>query len=129
MVAEKAGELVGFAQWGEAGGLVERPEDGIIKHLYLNPESPEAGAIQAHRRGDPDVAFLQWIGVKPEYRSQGLGAELLNASRPAVPRGLSQVAHGHGREQPRARRFYERMGFACLGKTHSFVQALNEKEN
>ncbi|MEW6724895.1 MAG: hypothetical protein AB1331_08295 [Bacillota bacterium] len=56
--------MVGFAQWGEtnrlwgdAGGLVERPEDGIIKHLYLNPESPEAGAIRAHRRGDPDVAF------------------------------------------------------------------------
>lgn len=66
-----------------------------------------------------DSLHVAQLGVAPECRSRGLGAQLLAyAESQARARGIGQLSLDVSGHNPRARALYERLGFRLL-KTHT----------
>lgn len=98
LVAERAGRLVGFVQFGDV-------------HLDV------AGA-------SGDDQELRRLYVQTDLQNQGIGSLLLQAAldHPRLKRAgrifLDVWEHNHG-----ARRFYERYGFRVIGAQHFQVES------
>ncbi|HEY3289617.1 MAG TPA: GNAT family N-acetyltransferase [Anaerolineae bacterium] len=74
-------------------------------------------ALDFKLKADRGAAFLMAAHVEPEYQSRGIGTALFNH--------LEQVARQHGfgammlhvgKENPNARRLYERLGYLVCGE-------------
>lgn len=72
------------------------------------------------RGGFGRSGYLRLIGVDPSYRGEGVGALLLSAVEAAVGDDLMVLASDFNEG---ARRFYERHGYAAVGRLPGYVLA------
>lgn len=80
----------------------------FLAHQHDQP----VGYASAYREGD--VAWLKKLYVLSECRGTGVGAALLTAALAPFPQASEQRLLVNP-ENHAARRFYERIGFACIG--------------
>lgn len=90
------------------------PEAVIALGLYRGPVLDGVASI-AFGWPEPADAYLGLMLLDPKVRGQGLGPVLLDASLAAArQRGATRMLLAVLDENPRARVFWERMGFAHL---------------
>jgi ribosomal protein S18 acetylase RimI-like enzyme len=80
---------------------------GLIGQLFvqLNSSRPELA-------NGNDRAYIYGFRIKPDYRSSGLGTQmLLVAEADLIRRKYRSVTLNVGRDNPRARSLYERLGY------------------
>jgi ribosomal protein S18 acetylase RimI-like enzyme len=90
--------------------LAELPEKGVIGQVFiqLNSNRPELadGVIRA---------YLYGFRIKPVYRGRGLGTQMMDiVEKDLVKRGFHYVTLNVGRDNPDARRLYERLGYTVI---------------
>ena len=86
---------------------LERAED----LLFLRCDGAEAGFVWLHHRGERAVE-IEPVGLLPAYHGQGLGqAMMLAALHSAARQGVTRVKLTVWRENERAVRLYQKLGF------------------
>ena len=91
--------------------LAEDGEGGVAGHVGFLPSE-----LAGHPGAEPGLAHLWQLFVRPAYWGTGLAAELLGrAVAEAAARGFVAMRLYTPAGQARARRFYEREGFALVG--------------
>jgi GNAT superfamily N-acetyltransferase len=100
--------VVGFASYG-----IERATDGL-------PRQPPAGATPGHSpRPRSQPAELYALYVHPDWWSTGTGRALMDRVLTEVrAEGYPRIILWVLRDNRRARRFYERVGFQRKGAEH-----------
>lgn len=94
--------------YADADFLVIDEPDGLVGRFYRR-RAPDAAAV-----GDADLVID--ISLVPHWRCRGVGAALLRvAMEQAAERRRGVQLHVHC-GNPRARRFYERLGFVVSGE-------------
>lgn len=89
------GELSFLALWGD-----------MVVGFCLSANTPE-----------PSLGWVDTVGVRPAYRGRGLAASLIAEVMQAMKRaGCSRVGLRVNENNERARRVYERLGFAIVKK-------------
>ncbi len=95
--------------WGE----LAFDESSIAGHATFVP----AIRHTAHAVGDPTLAHLGHLFVRPRYWGAGVASGLLTrATTEAADRGFAEMRLFVVAGQARARRFYAREGFAAVGE-------------
>lgn len=109
----------GFPGWDETRwcATYTGSEDFQPRHCMVVLDGPEpAGYAVCWVEGD--TGWVIQMGVRPEWRGQGLGAAILSqVMQSFAAAGLKTAALEVATNNPTARRLYERMGFA---RTHSW---------
>lgn len=109
----------GFPGWDEMRwcATYTGSDDFQPRHCMVLLDGPEpAGYAVCWVEGD--TGWIIQMGVRPEWRGQGLGAAILSqVMRSFAAAGLKTAALEVATNNPTARRLYERMGFA---RTHSW---------
>jgi len=87
--------------------IAELPDAGLIGQLFL-----------AFRSGRPELSdgvsrgYIYGVRVRPEYRSRGVGTKLmLAAETELMTRGFSFATLNVGRDNLKAKRLYQRLGY------------------
>ena len=98
--------------------------DGIVGYAFFGPEQDVLGAPWPHPLSpegqDGQVAELYALYVHPAWWSTGTGRALMDrVLDTASAAGYSSVRLWVLRDNARARRFYERAGFAPDGASHT----------
>ena len=78
----------------------------------------------------PDAAYLHKLAVRPAFRGRGLGARVVEwVDRRAAAAGRAHLRLDCKRDNPRIRRYYERLGFEHRGDVDHprFAAALYER--
>lgn len=102
--------------------VAELPEVGVIGQLFVHLERSPNGAS-----GEEHHAYLYGFRVRPAYRGAGVGSLLLEtAERDLEQRGFYRVALNVGRDNPDARRLYERFGYRVVAAEPGVWSYLDE---
>jgi ribosomal protein S18 acetylase RimI-like enzyme len=84
---------------------------GVIGQVFVQLDSARKELADGQTR-----AYVYGFRVRPIYRSQGVGALMLETlERDLLNRGYRLSTLNVGRENPRARGFYERYGYRVVG--------------
>ncbi|MEW5870265.1 MAG: GNAT family N-acetyltransferase [Chloroflexota bacterium] len=87
--------------------LAELPGVNVIGQVFVQLHSARLELADGHKR-----AYIYGFRIKPAYRGFGVGARLLHAAEVDLcQRGFEWVTLNVGRDNPNARRFYERYGY------------------
>ena len=101
----------------------DRAELKLLEHFVFRIGPQIAGFGGLYRHNDkPQMDWLNWLGVVPEFRSRGLGAEIVcYLSGIAKQRGSKfLVAYTSASDDNSGtRKFYDRMGFS-KSRTYQF---------
>ncbi len=89
---------------------VARAGRELAGHIVVNMEGPFAGYIQA-------------LVVVPDWRSQGVGARLLEFAEKRIFRDSPNVFLCVSGFNPRAQKFYARLGYERIGELKDYVIA------
>lgn len=90
--------------------VAELSEAGIIGQLFIQLVSTRKELADGFSR-----AYLYAFRIQPQYRSMGLGSELLRyAETDLIQRGFRWVTLNVGKNNDRARRLYERHGYCVV---------------
>jgi ribosomal protein S18 acetylase RimI-like enzyme len=90
--------------------VADLPGKGIIGQVFVQLSSNRTELADGVLR-----AYLYAFRVRPAYRNQGVGRRLLMvAETDLVKRGFRWVSLNVGRDNPEARRFYERYGYRVV---------------
>jgi ribosomal protein S18 acetylase RimI-like enzyme len=82
-------------------------EQNLIGQLFVQLRSARLELADGVRR-----AYIYGFRIKPDYRSQGLGTQMLEvAEQDLYQRGYRWVVLNVNRDNPDARRLYEREGY------------------
>lgn len=99
------------AQRGEAVLWVAELEGKIIGQLFVQLSSGRPELADGERR-----AYIYGFRVRSEYRRRGVGTRMMNAAEmDLVKRGYRLVTLNVNRDNPGARRLYERLGYRVVG--------------
>jgi ribosomal protein S18 acetylase RimI-like enzyme len=99
-------------QQGEAVYVIAWKDERPVGHLLLT----WASNVQERAAGAPVCPHLSDIAVNPRYQSQGIGSRLMEAAERLVEhRGYERVGLSVALDNVRARRLYERRGYADAG--------------
>jgi ribosomal protein S18 acetylase RimI-like enzyme len=91
--------------------VAERPEDGLIGTVMLQPWRPDGGEIVT----GPDEAEIRALAVRPDARGAGVGRALLTAVIDrAAAQGVRHLVLCTQAEMKAAHRLYEDAGFTRL---------------
>ena len=112
------------AAWKETGFAIDFDARRAWLESRLSALSADGGLIAVGLDGggraagfvalDPRTGYLDQLCVAPSERGSGLADALLNEAKRRSPGGVElEVNEGNGR----ARRFYEREGFAVVGRS------------
>ncbi len=102
-------ERIGFP---EVWCLVAEAEPGLVGHVAFMP-----AGLARRAATEPGLAHLWLLFVRPSHWGTGLATELHRAAlREAAARGFSSMRLFTPAGQARARRFYEREGWAAAGE-------------
>lgn len=107
--------------WDEATqrSLFRREMDSSATRI-VEVEGKTAGYLQIE--ADARRLFLRNLALDPDHQGAGLGSLVVRwLQREAAGRGVS-VDLTVFRTNPRAERFYERLGFRRTGRTEAFVE-------
>ena len=73
-------------------------------------------------------AYIYGFRVRPEWRNQGVGSQILCALEQDLwKRGFRQVTLNVGKDNPHARRFYDRLGYVVVGDDPGRWSYIDEK--
>jgi len=79
----------------------------LIGQVFIQLSSTERRYADGYSRG-----YLYSLRVRPEWQSQGIGTRLVKAAEIALrARGFTTAVIAAGKENPRAYRLYERLGY------------------
>lgn len=91
--------------------LIESPEKEVIGQAFVMLRSGELDAADGIRR-----AYLFAFRVRPAWRNRGIGTLLMNyIENDLRERGFRFVTLNVAKENPDARRLYERLGYKVTG--------------
>jgi GNAT superfamily N-acetyltransferase len=89
-----------------------------VAHLDILWEGSDLESVREHL---PDCPEMNAIVVASDYRSKGIGSELIHAAEAMVKdRGFRKACIGVATDNPRARKLYERLGYRDWG--HGIVE-------
>jgi ribosomal protein S18 acetylase RimI-like enzyme len=96
---------------GEVGiWIAELPDAGLIGQLFLSLRSGRPELSDGVTRG-----YIYGVRVRPEYRNRGIGSQLmLVAETELIQRGFTYATLNVGRDNPKAQRLYERLGYCVV---------------
>jgi ribosomal protein S18 acetylase RimI-like enzyme len=90
--------------------IAELPEAGLIGQLFLSFRSGRPELSDGSTRG-----YIYGVRVRPEYRNHGIGTQLmLAAESELLERRFSYATLNVGRDNPKAQRLYERLGYRIV---------------
>ncbi len=91
--------------------VAETEEGIIVGQLFLLLYSQQKEVADGIHR-----AYIFSFRIKPPYRNHGLGTAMMNvAESDLLKRGYSQIRLNVARNNPAARRLYERLGYRVVG--------------
>lgn len=91
--------------------LVEIPLREIIGQAFVMLNSGERDAADGFTR-----AYIFAFRIKPGYRNNGIGTWLMaHVEKDLIERGFSFATLNVAKENPHARRLYERLGYKVIG--------------
>jgi ribosomal protein S18 acetylase RimI-like enzyme len=98
-------------EWGDAAiWIAELPGVGVIGQLFLSLRSGRPELSDGLTRG-----YIYGVRVRPAYRNQGIGTQLLLAAEgELIQRRYHYATLNVGRDNPKARRLYERLGYRVV---------------
>jgi ribosomal protein S18 acetylase RimI-like enzyme len=100
-----------FSQGKAVMWVATLPVDGLIGQLFVQLRSTRLELADGKTR-----AYLYGFRVKSSFRGVGVGSTMLEqAEEDLLPRGFSLLSLNVGRNNPNARRFYERHGYCTVG--------------
>jgi ribosomal protein S18 acetylase RimI-like enzyme len=92
--------------------VAELQYQGVIGQLFVQLNSSRAELADGNAR-----AYIYGFRIQPAYRGHGLGTRmLLRAEADLVERGFRWVTLNVGRDNPEARRLYERHGYHVVAE-------------
>jgi ribosomal-protein-alanine N-acetyltransferase len=91
------------------------------KELYVVPDGHEVAAFVLLDLRGPLAGYVQSICVRPERRGQGLGSALLAWAEQRIFRDSPNVFLCVSSFNTQARRLYERLGYALVGRFAGFI--------
>lgn len=99
------------AELGEAIiWIAELPKVGVIGQLFMSLRSSRPELSDGNTRG-----YIYGVRVRPTYRNRGIGTQLLHAAETElIRRGFHYVTLNVGRDNPKAQRLYERLGYRVV---------------
>jgi ribosomal protein S18 acetylase RimI-like enzyme len=105
-------QAVRRAEEGEAVlWVAELPSIGLIGQLFVQLESYRNELADGHTR-----AYIYSFRVRPTYQGAGIGTSLMQTAETDLRRrGYHSITLNVGRDNPAARRFYERFGYTIVG--------------
>jgi len=90
--------------------LVAELQGLIIGQIFVQVDSTLAA-------GSGRAAYLYALRVRPEYRSRGIGTELVREAEALLrQRGFGRALISVAKDNDAARRLYERLGFEVFGE-------------
>ncbi len=96
---------------------------GIIGQLFVQLNSARSELADGVSR-----AYIYGFRIRPEYRNQGLGTHMLAVvERDLVKRGYRWAVLNVNRDNPDARRLYERLGYQIVAMEAGHWTFLDEK--
>ena len=105
------GRLTFVTAWLQHNDTEEFVGAGFV--MWTGPRRP---AVYERYPRCPEICRL---GVKPEYRSQGIGTQMLAACEAeAIKRGFEMIGLGVSVENPDADRLYTRLGYQLSAVSH-----------
>lgn len=91
--------------------LIENPQGEVIGQAFVMLKSSEREAADGNSR-----AYLFAFRVRPVWRNQGIGTRMMaHIERDLQRRGFSYVTLNVAKDNPGARRLYERLGYKVTG--------------
>jgi ribosomal protein S18 acetylase RimI-like enzyme len=90
--------------------IAELPEIGIIGQAFVQLIGSRAELADGIMK-----AYIYSVRVRSPYRNQGIGSRLMNiAENDLIQRGFIFVTLNVGRDNPKARQLYERLGYQVV---------------
>jgi ribosomal protein S18 acetylase RimI-like enzyme len=90
--------------------IAEISETGLIGQLFLSLRSGRPELSDGVTRG-----YIYGVRVRPEYRNRGIGTQLMLASETElIERRFYYATLNVGRDNPKAQRLYERLGYRVV---------------
>ena len=82
----------------------------IIGQVFIQLSSTERRYADGYSRG-----YLYSLRVRPEFQARGVGTRLVKAAEASLrARGFTTAVIAAGKENPRARQLYERLGYRAF---------------
>ncbi len=90
--------------------IAELPGVGVVGQLFLSLRSGRTELSDGMDRG-----YIYGVRVRPVYRNRGIGTQLLLAAEiELIKRGFRYATLNVGRDNSKAQRLYERMGYRVV---------------
>lgn len=82
----------------------------IVGQVFVQLSSTERRYADGYSRG-----YLYSLRVRPEWQARGIGTRLVKAAEASLrARGFTTAVIAAGKENPRARQLYERLGYGVF---------------
>lgn len=97
---------------GQRVMLVAAQTSQIVGQVFIQLSSTERRYADGYSRG-----YLYSLRVKPDWQAQGIGTRLVKAAETTLrARGFTTAVIAAGKENPRARQLYERLGYRAFAE-------------
>jgi ribosomal protein S18 acetylase RimI-like enzyme len=91
--------------------LVAVAAGALVGQVFIQLSSTEQRYADGYSRG-----YLYSLRVRPEWQHRGLGTRLIKAAETALrARGFTAAVIAAGKDNPGAKRLYERLGYHTFG--------------
>ena len=95
---------------GQRVMLVALASVQIVGQVFIQLSSTERRYADGYSRG-----YLYSLRVRPEWQARGIGTRLVKAAEATLrARGFNMAVIAAGKENPRARQLYERLGYRAF---------------
>jgi ribosomal-protein-alanine N-acetyltransferase len=105
-----------------AADMFELLADRALETHVAIADAQLAGVIVVNMKG-AFVGYIRGLAVAPEWRSRGIGSQLLKFAEDRIFRQSPNVFLCVSGFNPRAQRFYRRLGYRRIGELKNYVIA------
>jgi [ribosomal protein S18]-alanine N-acetyltransferase len=103
-----------------AGDMFELLADRALETYVAIADGQLAGVIVVNMNG-AFVGYIRGLAVVPEWRSRGIGSQLMKFAEGRIFRQSPNVFLCVSGFNPRAQRFYRRLGYRRIGELKNYV--------